>query len=109
MVMPCGGGCVYVVHWPLVGVAASQFYTLIVDLVTCLVYDCSINQRQQGGNMFIYTTEHVSGPFKAEASTKHGIITLFINDNFNYINMTLAEAKQLSYEIHTAIMEMEHA
>ncbi len=59
--------------------------------------------------MFIYTTSHSDGPFKAEASPKYEIITLFVNENFNYINMSLAEAKQLAYEIHTAIMEMEHA
>ena len=59
--------------------------------------------------MFIYTTSQSDGPFKAEASPKYGIITLFIDNNFHYINMSLEEAEQLSYEIYTAIQEMRHA
>ena len=59
--------------------------------------------------MYIYSTSHSDGPFKAEASRKYEIITLFVNDNFNYINMSLEEAEQLSYEIYTAIQEMRHA
>jgi hypothetical protein len=59
--------------------------------------------------MFIYSANRIDGKFKAEASPKYELVTLFIDEHRNYINMSLREAKQLAYEIHTAIMEMEHA